>query len=394
MAEMNTGREDMEELTMIRAALVEPPPPDPGVIAAARQRLVAQTGAPATRPPLPGAPGSAGLRLLRAPRRRWAVAVTGIAAAGLAGALAVTTLLPPGASGPGRSGHGGGGGLIVSEDRPLGAVNAHAARTFLLATASRLAQTTPTSGRYWCDLSRSAQLDAIGAGGRELTPKGQGLPASPVSDYRYSILDRQVANDCFDPSGLHNLGGYMRELGAAPATARDAAVWRREGSPAWHAWYGNGQLIPSRPGPRRSLGGKPGHEPWGSVANLPADPAKLRQVLLAAAGPSPAPAQALFSQARTLLLDPLPPTVRAADFRVLATIPGVRMQQDVRDPEGRAGTAIWLGSPYQFMSIVDPATGMLLADEFLIPRPGRVYAPGTVQQYVAWYTGWANRVPR
>lgn len=222
---------------------------------------------------------------------------------------------------------------------------------------------------------------------------------SPSSDYRYSILDRQVAEACQQPgsSSTGIVGGYVQELGAQPATSRDAAAWRQAGSPEWQGWYAKGAVIPDQPGAREpsSKPGDPGRSP---ASAAPSDPAKLRAYLLATAlGRRPGNAsgvnQDLFMQARILLLDPISPAVRAADLQVLASIKGVRMQPGVKDPLGRTGTAIWADNPFQLMIIVDPSTGMLLADEFLVPQPGLVYAPGTVQQYVTWTSMWANSLP-
>jgi hypothetical protein len=345
------------------------------------------------------------------------VGLTGIAAAGLAGALAMLALVPGSTQHvPGRTQHGqashAGGGLVTSE-RPFGTLTGQPASTFLVALATKVAQATPATGRYWCTDGTNGQLDPIGPSGQELTPAGQGEKPSPVADYRYSIFARLSSTDCFEYSGTssRNVGGYLHDLGAQPATAADAAAWRQDGSPAWHAWYGNGQLISSQPSPLKQLGGKPGKEPWGSSLSLPADPAKLRKLLLAGfpgptsrQGPVPggqpgeSSAQArdedLFLQAQSLLLDPLSPAVRAAAYQVLSSVPGVHMKADVTDPSGRSGTALWFGpsSDPANVVIVDPA-GMLLADEWLATKPQGVYAPGTLTQYTLWQTGWSNQIP-
>jgi len=369
-----TGDHDVDEITMVRTLLAPPPPPDPRVTASARQRLIQRAVAP--RP---------------SRRRRWVLGLTATAAA--AGtAAALVTVLPSGHSGP-ASDHGR---LVTTEERPLGTAEGRSARAFLLAAATQLAKAPVSTGRYWCNQSVMAQLDAIGPGGMELTPQGGGSaqPASPVSDYRYSILDRQVADACQQPGSSNTgiVGGYLQELGAQPATAADAAAWRKEGSPAWLGWYAKGAVIPDHASARQltSKRGGPAQSP------LPPNPtpAQLRAYLLAIQSPRIVGSlnADLYMQARTLLLDPVSPAVRATDFQVLASIPGVRMQQGVKDPLGRTGTALWLDSD-QSMIIVDPATGLLLADEFLVPQPGWVYAPGTVQQYVAWTSTWTNSLP-
>jgi hypothetical protein len=382
------GREsqDMDEITMVRSLLVAPPPPSPLITAQARQRLAERASAGSPRRPVGWHPGR---------RRTLGLAAAAVAASGAA-ALVVALLPAAGA----RPGHPAQGGLVATEEQPLGAVSGHPAQAFLLATATRLARSSVTAGRYWCNMSVSAELDAIGPAGKELTPAGQGQPASPASDYRYSILDRQTAAACSQPGSPHTgiVGGYVQELGARPATPRDAAAWRRAGSPAWWGWYAKGARIPDRPGSREPSS-KPGGPPNPSP---PSSPAKLRAYLLAhstvtytdPSAPQPAGENVqLFMRARTLLLEPLSPAVRAADFQVLASVKGVRMQQDMKDPDGRAGTALWLGSSPSELIIVDPATGSLLADEWLTPRHGRVYVPGTVEQYVLWTSTRTNHLP-
>jgi hypothetical protein len=404
----HTGSQDMDEIRLLRAVLAPPPPPHPQVTARARQRLAeriegsslpAQPEADrrANRDPAPRlAPRAPG----RSRRLRWAAAISGVAAVGLAGTLAVTSLL----SGAPVRGQGGHGGLITSE-RPLGTLTGQPAQAFLTTLATRVSKTKSATARYWCLRETSAQLDAIGPHGLELTPAGQGEKPSPVSDYRYSIFAQQVDDDCFGytKTSSRNVGGYWQDLGARPATARDAAAWRRDGSPAWHAWYGNGQLIASQPGPRRHTAGKPGQPPWGSSTSLPADPVKLRKILLEGfPGPTDPGIQQekgglsyaqfrdenLFLQSSVLLLNALSPAVRAADYQVLASVPGVHMKSRVTDPSGRTGTALWLGRssrPGQIL-IVDPATGLLLADEWLATTSHGVYAPGTLLAYDLWQT--------
>jgi hypothetical protein len=382
------GSQDMDEVTMVRSLLVPPPPPSERITAQARQRLAERAAAGSPRRPAGRRPGRQ--------RRRWSVGLAAAVAASGVAALVVVSPLGGGA----HSGHPAQDGLVGTEEQPLGAVSGHPAQAFLLATAIRLAHAPVTAGRYWCNMSVSAQLDPIGPAGQELTPAGQGEPVSPPSDYRYSILDRQAAAACSQPGSPHTgiVGGYVQELGARPATPRDAAAWRRAGSPAWWGWYAKGARIPDRAGlrePSSKPGGPPNPAP-------PSSPAKLRAYLLARStgtyidpsAPQPSGANVqLFMRARTLLLDPLSPAVRAADFQVLASVKGVRMQPGVKDPDGRTGTALWLGSSPSELIIVDPATGILLADEWLTAKRGPVYVPGTVQQYVLWTSMWANHLP-
>lgn len=87
-----------------------------------------------------------------------------------------------------------------------------------------------------------------------------------------------------------------------------------------------------------------------------------------------------------LLATPVPTRVRAALFRVAATLPGVAYAGRARDPSGRAGVAISLGrGVHQGQLIFDPDTGELLANV------GTDFAGTIVAQGVV---GSIDRLPR
>jgi hypothetical protein len=82
-----------------------------------------------------------------------------------------------------------------------------------------------------------------------------------------------------------------------------------------------------------------------------------------------------------LKLDPITPQVRAAVFRVLATLPGVSSIGQVTDPLGRTGDGIELGAaglPGGEVLVIAPASGALLADEYLTAGTGSSAASGAV----------------
>ena len=105
----------------------------------------------------------------------------------------------------------------------------------------------------------------------------------------------------------------------------------------------------------------------------------------------------LFWNLTSVLDEPVRPAVRAAAFRLLAQVPGGQEASGVRDPRGRAGTAVWWGQrgrPDGLM-IIDPATTMLLASEGFAGTPAWVYKPGTMTDYNLWVSaGWVDRLPR
>lgn len=95
------------------------------------------------------------------------------------------------------------------------------------------------------------------------------------------------------------------------------------------------------------------------------------------------------------------PAVRAAAFKVLAGLPGMRMRPGVTDPEGQTGTAVWqdswigFGLPYETTyDIIDPATGNVLAGDTVAQTPVAGAAPGTVLDYSATTNAyWTNQPP-
>jgi hypothetical protein len=80
-------------------------------------------------------------------------------------------------------------------------------------------------------------------------------------------------------------------------------------------------------------------------------------------------AQAMFGVYDQLLkLDPISPAVRAAVFRDLARLPGVRSIGKVVDPLGRTGYGIAQGGApgsSEEVLVIAPGTGLLLSDEYV-----------------------------
>jgi len=71
----------------------------------------------------------------------------------------------------------------------------------------------------------------------------------------------------------------------------------------------------------------------------------------------------LLETAATLLAGPVSAGVRGALYRLIATLPGLRYDGEVRDALGRLGTAVSIGRGRDVARITfDPATGELLSD--------------------------------
>ncbi|WP_149260490.1 CU044_5270 family protein [Actinomadura sp. K4S16] len=240
--------------------------------------------------------------------------------------------------------------------------------------------------------------------------------------------------------------GYGRDLPARPFTERDAAAWRRAGSPkefrVWsndHYWtYAQKATKWETDDPDGEGGGRFYVQGTGGkeltveeIQNLPDDPDALARMFFTLDTPrdrliarrakraSPAlPASRWLGVTASLLEDvPLPPRVRAGLMRALAAQPGVRSLGAATDPLGRTGVALAVDNPvakvdgefgappqergeYRSRSelVFDKETGELLAEQDVLTVPGGAYReqpPGFVINYwVVRDTGWTDTVPK
>lgn len=368
----------MDELSMVRELLAEPPP-SPAVVAEGRERLFGSAAAlPPTR------------RIGRTGRRR--VLAFGVVAAAAAATLAVAALV----SGSRTSPSGG---------APIAAGGS--ARAVLLAAAVR-AESAPTSGRYWHVRSMS----------KTTLPRRFGH-----GENRYTLEELSVTERWTSHSGRTWLG---RREWVRPKTPQDEAEWRRDGSPS--RWcIGQTDTAPPRPICLRTAPGTASLARFGQdtfqitegqtltfrqLQRLPQDADALRAWLVRAARRDLDPAAGVAvvnlnveSELSDLLVDfPVPPGVRAAAFRALADMPDVRSIGPTQDELGRVGVGIEIHGPHAFavysagglvaarpgtltrLLIIDPKTSHVLADQTTI---GRHSAPtiDTLIQEVGWTDG-------
>jgi hypothetical protein len=223
------------------------------------------------------------------------------------------------------------------------------ARDVLLAAANAVAATPETgTGKYWRQTLARGQLFATGpAASPYVTEIRHGL-----STYWWPISS---------PGNLtwYNSQNYESRL----PTPGAIAAWRAAGSPP----------LPQRAGQKPDVI----HQPFGlrfgeedltlaQARALPTSPAELRKAILKAwqakrffgsvggkpiyAGGAVAPggANQLVEIASVSLISdaPVPPAVRAAALRLLASIPGIRLEDRVTDPLGRTGYGIT--TPYVY----------------------------------------------
>jgi hypothetical protein len=116
--------------------------------------------------------------------------------------------------------------------------------------------------------------------------------------------------------------------------------------------------------------------PWDALWTLPTDPAKLGTLLRqGSADPKKGkdPDAELYVVVGDMLREsPAPPALRAALYRVIATIPGVRLIGPVTDPSGRRGVAVEraIGGGIVDRYVFDPADARMLAESETGAKPG------------------------
>ncbi|MFB4302110.1 CU044_5270 family protein [Actinomadura sp. NTSP31] len=339
---------------------------------------------------------------------RWAV--TGVVAAGAAAAVGIATV--------GSSG---------SPDAPGGSrpsQNIDLDKQAVLAAATK-AEQAPI-GKYW-------YTDRI---------DGQSYVV-PAKTGAYAIVGAQ--SESFGWFGVKSGTGeayYLRDLPARPLTERDAALWRKAGSPSsfrvrtdgGFTTYGTKAAKWRSSGPEAGTDARGGGEFLGMSAeqlrNLPSDPAALARRFLSEAeagramgmdpksGRAPSPEQAAASRiwrvASLLGGAPVPPKARAGLMRALAAQPGVQAIGHVTDPVGRRGVALASTErtttitdgpkaergTYRSRQVIvfDERTGALLSVQDTLTRPGGEYAqmkPGFVIDYSATRSsGWTDGKPK
>jgi hypothetical protein len=276
----------------------------------------------------------------------------------------------------------------------------HAPGNALLVAATNV-QTGPP-GRYWHTTRIAGKIYAVG---------------ESAADH-YKVESRMQYDGWTDRRG--KACKAVQDLPARPWTAHDRQKWQKAGAPMKvqvATADGPGTLFLETPkreqlcrkgGDRRFFGMTPQQ-----LAALPTQPEQLENALLDLEGDWEAYApkvtrqpmralqgekrvRALSDVAGTLLAEaPVPPAVRAAAFRMLATLPGVKVESRTTDPLGRPGvvislpleTTIPLGlstapkqlGTYRRQWIINPDNGTLLAMRDLVatpPRGSRNLPPG------------------
>jgi hypothetical protein len=331
------------------------------------------------------------------PRRGWASGWRARTAVALSLAAAVTATalayLPQGGPEPRQDGQGTAGGAAATPVVEL------PAREVLLA-AARKVEREPL-GRWW--LSRSIHSASLQVG--------------PAGD-RYLVERRRQDDRWIERAADGREHLISRSLGTRPLTAADEAAWRRDGSPTRWLVKDKGREIeltaaPSAPQAhtqaadclirlgitKRDIGRCHGVD---YLLKLRADdPAALKAALFEGAVSEDPALDALYALnqgAYALTELPLRPEVRAAVFRMMADLPGVRTLGRMRDPLGRDGIGIAVSGSgagtIGVQLIVDPATGHLLARTDTLPARGSLRPGDAAFSTVVLEAGWTDRRPK
>jgi hypothetical protein len=438
----------MDELELLRECLPEQRPPDPDVVAAARERL--HGGRRSRRVPLAGVRPARRTLLLRAGLPTAGVAVAAALTLAVTAAGAPTPVRPPALAVrpspiaatpsvthiPGGTSKSGAGYATGAGYAPysgaLPAANAGGTtdgRAILLTAARQVAkQTQPVAERYWVTSAIAGNFERVG----------------PAAD-PYLVLDESQVQNWAARSPKDGSPNFAKQLGAAPVSAADRAAWQRDGSPTSWNYVGQSDGLADAQGytsglmlslsmagaSMTSLDAGYGAQqfPIGAKAltlaqlqALPADPATLKKLILAGGvAPGEAPSAFLLDGVLAPILEmPVTPAVRAALYEMLAAMPGIQSLGEVTDPAGQQGEAVSYSAKYQncgqastrtasgyattgpvFSScttqeilIIDPATGLPLAEElrYLGLPPGQQWtAPDQLFSYeIFGPSHWTN----
>jgi len=296
-------------------------------------------------------------------RRRRARTGTGLAvtavAAGAAAAIAITQLP---AAGPSHQ-----TAIPVNTADPTGpAKPATLTARQVLLRAAAVAASTPSTGTYWQE--------------EEVTGSLQGYASGPRA---YAVDQRSAPITTWDSRSAGQRTWIFPSTGDATVPLAGGATrqWQAAGSPALprtsstqQAWWQVGGEV-----------GQLGNEQltYAQLQALPASPAALAMVIRAEIAQEykqeqvPAADQdvtfRMFEISAVLLKEPIPAPVRAAVFRVLASLPGVHTTGTVTDPLGHSGYGIAMGGgsggadPFAALQdtveevlVINPGTGQLV----------------------------------
>ncbi|MFD6287058.1 CU044_5270 family protein [Streptomyces sp. NPDC060205] len=253
-----------------------------------------------------------------------------------------------------------------------------------LLSVAKKAEAPVAEGTYWQTTTHSQDVNVVSAKGDE----EQLFAVRTTSSAEWSVGVRPGTRSLM-VSGLDGV--------TEPRTKADEARWLAAGSPTTVEAAAKkadnlatlGYTMGTRPPMvmRTDADDKiyalgPQNITYQDVRELPADTGELRRLLEKLyARDSGAEAgdgrnAYVLRQAANLITMPVKPAVRAAAYRVMAELPGVRALGRVTDPLGREGVGFTfpgtastpLGRVEQRL-VVDPSTGEMLAEQSVLAEP-------------------------
>ncbi|MDX3075625.1 CU044_5270 family protein [Streptomyces sp. MI02-7b] len=254
---------------------------------------------------------------------------------------------------------------------------------FELLSAARKAESSASEGTYWQTTTRSEHLEVTEA-------KGQVFAVRSTSTDEWSVGVRPGTASLM-VSGLESATG--------PRTAADTARWHAAGSPRtvevgigkaagtgkimFTMGTGRGPMVMRTNVDDKIYAVGPNNVTYKDLRALPSTSGALSRYLErlhaqdngADTGAGNRSAW-MLRQAANLVTMPVKPGVRAAAYRVMADLPGVRVTGRVTDPLGRAGVGVDFPVSYRTplgttreRLVVDPSTGAMLSDEVVLLEP-------------------------
>ncbi|MEU0035651.1 CU044_5270 family protein [Streptomyces sp. NPDC006333] len=251
-----------------------------------------------------------------------------------------------------------------------------------LLSAAKNAEASPAEGTYWQTTTRTQHVDVADANGQLIAVSSTGTDEASVG-VRSGTKSLMV-------SGVHSV--------TEPRTPADKNRWNAAGAP--HTVVaelgqesGNAKIAysigPGRPMVMRTnIDNKiyavgPNNVTYKDLRALPSTSDALRRHLEAlyardngADSGTSGRSGWMLRQAGNLITMPVKPSVRAAAYRVMADLPGVRVIGHITDPLGRPGVAVEFPAAYRTplgttreRLVVDPATGAMLSDQTLLVKP-------------------------
>ncbi|MEW2288558.1 CU044_5270 family protein [Streptomyces sp. NPDC047841] len=264
---------------------------------------------------------------------------------------------------------------------PGGAAEVHVDGRIELLSAAKKAETS-AEATYWQTTTRSQYTDVAEANGR--------LFALRVTSTEEWSVGVRPGTGSLAVSGLNSV--------TEPRTAADRARWHAAGSPrkvetgtstTSGAFKHSFVMGTGRPTVMRTntddkiyaLG--PDNVSYKELRALPSTDGALRHYLEklyaqddSADNDTSGRSTWMLRQAGNLVTMPVKPAVRAAAYRVMADLPGVRVVGRVTDTLGREGVGIEPPDTYQTplgttrqRLVFDPATGAMLSDQYLLVKP-------------------------